>query len=48
MTVCSGLQAISFCIFKGDFDLLWYVFNLYLIIYPIPFLIKYIRGEFNE
>lgn len=38
LTFCSGLQAISFWSMRRDFDLLWWVFNLYLIIYPIFFI----------
>lgn len=37
LTFCSGLQAISFWLIRHDFDLLWWSFNLYLIIYPIFF-----------
>ena len=38
LTFCSGLQAISFWVIRYDFDLLWWSFNLYLIIYPIFFI----------
>lgn len=38
-TICSGLQAVSFWQIRGDFDLIWWGLNSYLIIYPI-FLIK--------
>ena len=38
LTFCSGLQAISFWVIRYDFDLLWWIFNLYLIIYPIFFI----------
>lgn len=38
LTFCSGLQAISFWIIRYDFDLLWWIFNLYLIIYPMFFI----------
>jgi hypothetical protein len=38
LTFCSGLQAISFWVIRYDFDLIWWIFNLYLIIYPIFFM----------
>ncbi|MDQ6596469.1 hypothetical protein E2K98_28875 [Bacillus salipaludis] len=38
LTFCSGLQAIVFWIIRLDFDWTWWLFNLYLIIYPCVFL----------
>lgn len=38
LTFCSGLQAISFWVIRYDFDLIWWIFNSYLIIYPIFFI----------
>lgn len=38
LTFCSGLQAISFWAIRFDFDLLWWVFNGYLMVYPIFFI----------
>ncbi|WP_106766698.1 Loki-CTERM sorting domain-containing protein [Paenibacillus faecalis] len=38
LTFCSGLQAIAFWAFAGDFDVFWWGFNLYLLIYPLFFL----------
>ncbi|EKQ52265.1 MULTISPECIES: YvaD family protein [unclassified Clostridium] len=38
LTFCSGLQAISFWSIRYDFDFLWWIFNLYLIIYPLFFI----------
>ena len=38
LTFCSGVQAISFWVIRYDFDLLWWIFNLYLIIYPMFFI----------
>ncbi|WP_010096557.1 DUF5360 family protein [Ornithinibacillus scapharcae] len=43
LTFCSGLQAIVFWIIKLDFDLMWWIPNLYLLLYPlfyIPSLLK--------
>lgn len=38
LTFCSGLQAISFWVLQKDFDLTWWIPNLYLIIYPLFFI----------
>ncbi|MCO4853099.1 YvaD family protein [Bacillus vallismortis] len=38
LTCCSGLQAISFWTFSRDFDLVWWVFNGYLLMYPLFFI----------
>lgn len=38
LTFCSGLQAISFWFLRSDFDLVWWVLNSYLIIYPLFFI----------
>jgi len=46
-TFCSGLQAISFWAIRYDFDLLWWIFNLYLLIYPI-FFIKRLLADILE
>lgn len=48
LTFCSGLQAISFWIIRGDFDLLWWLPNLFLLIYPIPFIIGIARTSFTD
>jgi hypothetical protein len=40
LTFCSGLQAISFFALHADFDPLWWLPNLYLLIYPIPFVVS--------
>ncbi|PYI54590.1 YvaD family protein [Paenibacillus flagellatus] len=43
LTFCSGLQAISFWSIRLDFDVSWWIPNLYLLLYPcfyIPALIK--------
>jgi hypothetical protein len=38
LTFCSGLQAIAFWIIRGDFDLTWWLPNLFLLIYPLFFI----------
>jgi len=43
LTFCSGLQAISFWIIKRDFDLSWWIPNLFLLIYPLFFINKFIK-----
>lgn len=43
LTFCSGLQAIAFWIIRLDFNLTWWIPNLYLLLYPcfyIPQLLK--------
>lgn len=45
LTFCSGLQAISYWAIKQDFDVIWWASNLFLLIYPIPFIIKFIWGK---
>ncbi|AGX44559.1 DUF5360 family protein [Clostridium saccharobutylicum] len=45
LTFCSGLQAVAFWALRNDFDLTWWVFNLYLLIYPLPFIYKLINGR---
>ncbi|EGG36049.1 YvaD family protein [Paenibacillus sp. HGF5] len=50
LTFCSGLQAIVFWIIKSDFDLMWWVPNLYLLLYPLFFIPKLLetREAFAE
>jgi hypothetical protein len=38
LTFCSGLQAIAFWTLRLDFDLNWWLPNLYLLMYPLFFL----------
>jgi len=38
LTSCSGLQAIAFWAIRSDFDLMWWLPNLFLLIYPLFFL----------
>jgi hypothetical protein len=43
LTVCSGLQAIAFWVIRSDYSLSWWAMNLYLLIYPLFFLVPKIR-----
>ncbi|WP_161487952.1 DUF5360 family protein [Paenibacillus glacialis] len=45
MELCSGLQVIAFWSCNKDFDITWWVFNLYLMIYPLFFIRLFISGE---
>jgi hypothetical protein len=38
LTFCSGLQAIAFWTLRLDFDLNWWLPNLFLLIYPMFFI----------
>ncbi|WNC13574.1 DUF5360 family protein [Brevibacillus brevis] len=38
LTFCSGLQAIAFWAIRLDFDLSWWLPNLYLLLYPLFFI----------
>lgn len=44
LTFCSGLQAIAFWIIKADYDLMWWIPNLYLLIYPLFFIPKLLKA----
>lgn len=35
LTFCSGLQAIAFWVIRNDFNLSWWVPNLFLLLYPL-------------
>jgi hypothetical protein len=37
LTSCSGLQAVAFWALRGDFDPIWWVPNLFLLLYPFCF-----------
>lgn len=39
LTVCSGLQAIAFWAIRSDYSFSWWAMNLYLLIYPLFFLV---------
>ena len=44
LTVCAGLMAISYWVFVKDFDLSWWIPNLFLMVWPIPFILKLAKG----
>ena len=43
LTFVSGLNAITFWAIRGDFDLTWWLPNLYLMIYPLFFVPKLLQ-----
>jgi hypothetical protein len=43
-TSASGLMALSFWIVRRDFDLGWWAPNLFLLVYPIAFLRRFVNG----
>lgn len=45
LTSCSGLQAIAFWTIKLDFDLMWWIPNLFLLLYPLYFIPKIITSK---
>jgi len=47
LTFCSGIQAISFWSLRLDFDIMWWIPNLYLLLYPIFFIIRLIQKRFD-
>jgi len=47
LTFCSGLQAIAFWTLRVDFDVTWWLPNLFLMLYPL-FFIKPIYKNFVE
>ncbi|MEV0230120.1 DUF5360 family protein [Nonomuraea sp. NPDC050786] len=40
LTMASGLMAIAFWTLRGDFSLVWWVPNLYLMLFPVPAIIR--------
>ena len=45
LTFSSGLNAIAFWLIRGDFDPSWWIPNLYLMIYPLFFLQRFVKLE---
>ena len=45
LTSVSGLQAVAFWLFAGDFNLTWWLPNLFLLIYPLIFLPRLIAAK---
>ena len=48
LTFCSGLQAIAFWFLRADFDISWWIPNLFLLIYPIFFIPGIIRATLKH
>lgn len=40
LTLCAGLMAISYWMIVQDFDAAWWIPNLFLMLWPIPFLVR--------
>ena len=45
LTSCSGLPAIAFWALRGDFDVSWWVPNLFLLCYPFYFMPAVMHGR---
>ncbi|MDX1909286.1 MAG: DUF5360 family protein [Bacteroidia bacterium] len=45
LTSVSGLQAIAFWVLRHDYDLTWWIPNLFLFLYPLFFIPKLIRFD---
>ncbi|MGI9289496.1 MAG: DUF5360 family protein [Pseudomonadales bacterium] len=45
LTSCSGLQAISFWVLRSDFDVYWWLPNLFLLLYPLFFLPAFVNNH---
>lgn len=45
LTFCSGLMALSFWAIRGDFDVMWWAANGFLMIYPLFFLPRLVFGQ---
>jgi hypothetical protein len=45
LTSCAGLMAVAFWTLRGDFDPLWWLPNLFLLFWPIPFIAKLISAD---
>jgi hypothetical protein len=45
LTSCSGLQAISFWVYHHDYNWGWWVPNLFLLCYPIYFIVQIVKEK---
>ncbi len=45
LTFSSGLQAIAFWALRSDFDISWWVPNLFLLIYPLFFIPGFVKDR---
>lgn len=43
LTSASGLMALSFWVLRRDFDLGWWLPNVFLLVYPVPYLVRLLR-----
>ncbi|MFC5403213.1 DUF5360 family protein [Cohnella soli] len=44
LTFCSGLQAVAYWTVRLEFDLQWWIPNLYLLIYPLFYIPRLLRS----
>ncbi len=47
LTVTAGLNAVAFWTIRGDFDVSWWLPNLYLVLYPLYFIPRFIQTHGN-
>ncbi len=47
LTMCAGLMAISYWAIMQDFDPTWWVPNLFLMLWPLPFLVLFLTERSN-
>ena len=45
LTFCAGIMAISYWTLTGEFDPAWWAPNLFLMLWPIPFLLRLGRAN---
>jgi len=45
LTVCAGLMAISYWMIIGDYDPAWWIPNLFLMLWPLPFLFRLAHSQ---
>ncbi|MEV4111663.1 DUF5360 family protein [Nonomuraea sp. NPDC049695] len=45
LTMASGLMAIAFWTLRGDYSLVWWAPNLYLMLFPVPAIVRLISRE---
>ncbi|GKV56782.1 hypothetical protein NCCP2222_27290 [Sporosarcina sp. NCCP-2222] len=45
LTFCSGLMAISYWSIRLEFDMSWWTLNLVLMLYPLFFIPRFIKGS---
>ncbi|MEU1878608.1 DUF5360 family protein [Streptosporangium sp. NPDC020072] len=43
LTSASGLMAVAFWTLRGDFSLAWWIPNLYLLLFPMPAIVRLVR-----